>query len=61
MCKRNVHEFPCFYGNDAHAQTVVSRPFFLAPAKTRSQGPPGAWAPGPGHGLKYHVRVGSGA
>ena len=29
-----MHEFPCFYGNDAHAPTVVSRPFFLAPAKT---------------------------
>ena len=29
-----MHEFPCFYGNDAHAPTVVPRPFFLAPAKT---------------------------
>ena len=27
---RNVHDFPipCFYGNDAHALTVVPRPFF---------------------------------
>ena len=28
-----MHEFPCFYGNDAHAPTVVPRPFFLAPQK----------------------------
>ena len=28
-----MHEFPCFYGNDAHAPTVVPRPFFPSPAK----------------------------
>ena len=34
MCKRTMYKRPSFYGNDAHAPTVVPRPFFLAPAKT---------------------------
>ena len=35
MCKRTMYKrarIPMFY--DAHAPTVVPRPFFLAPAKT---------------------------
>ena len=37
MCKRTMYKrarIPMFLWNDAHAPTVVPRPFFLAPAKT---------------------------